>query len=198
MSTSYGFSAEIPLGRIRSFAQERAVEALEQVLGDGIFDADMEELTDDAGGLWLDVRCPEQDMAWSDTRRIDEALGNLANYAVDGFTVLAWLNGVEETVFKGPTEAAAEKARTDWCLREAANYLKLSGINLDALERTLDLVERLAGFTLWGEPGPAGEPFEPTDGLEDCHSTLMDLIAEARGICESAKRPAPPQSARVV
>jgi hypothetical protein len=190
MATSYGFSAEIPLGKIRSFAQERAVEALEQVLGDGINDASMEKLTDEGGHLWLSVQCPEQDMAWTDTRRIDEALVNLAHFATEGFSVRACLNGVDETEFKGPTEAAAAEARMAWCLREAVNYLKLSGANLEALEQALDLVERLAGLTLWDEPGPDGEFFEPTVGLEDSHSVLMDLIAEARRIRAAARQPA--------
>lgn len=43
-------------------------------------------------------------------------------------------------------------------------------------------VERVAALKKWGEPDEDGEPFEPSDGVDDSHSCLMDLIDEARGI----------------
>ena len=43
-------------------------------------------------------------------------------------------------------------------------------------------VERVAALKKWDEPDEDGEPFEPSDGLDDSHSCLMDLIDEARGI----------------
>ena len=43
-------------------------------------------------------------------------------------------------------------------------------------------VERVAALKKWDEPDEDGEPFEPSDGLDDSHSCLMDLIDEARVI----------------
>ena len=64
---------------------------------------------------------------------------------------------------------------------------------IDAGKRLLDetmpqitaadtFVERVAALKKWDEPDEDGEPFEPSDGLDDSHSCLMDLIDEARVI----------------
>jgi hypothetical protein len=188
VSTSYGFSTDIPLGKIRSFAQERAVAALEQVLGDGINDASMEELTDEDGHPWLSVRCPEQGMSHADIQRIDGALEKLAAWAAEGFAVDCFYEAIRETDFHGPTEAAAAKARTVWCLEQAVGFLKRSGVNLEALEQALDLVQGLARLDISGE----------YPDQEDSHARLVRLIQEARMICESAKQSAEPKPAPVV
>lgn len=47
-------------------------------------------------------------------------------------------------------------------------------------------VERVAGLKKWDEPDENGEPFEPSDGLEDSHSCLMDLIDNARSLVQGA------------
>lgn len=188
MSKSYGFYADIPLGKIRSFAQERAIAALEQVLGEGINDASMEELTDEDGRLWLSVQCPEQGMSHADIQRIDGAMENLAAWAVEGFAVDYFYEDVRETDFHGPTEAAAAKARTVWCLEQAVGFLKRSGVNLEVLEQALDLVRGLARLDISGE----------YPDLEDSHARLVRLIREARTICESAKQSAEPKPAPVV
>lgn len=43
-------------------------------------------------------------------------------------------------------------------------------------------VERVAELKKWGEPDSEGKAFEPSDGLEDSHTCLMDLIDDARDV----------------
>lgn len=49
-------------------------------------------------------------------------------------------------------------------------------------EKALAVLEKIAAFKKWGEPNDDGEPFEPSDGVDDSHVCLMDLIDEARAI----------------
>lgn len=46
----------------------------------------------------------------------------------------------------------------------------------------LAFVEKVARLKKWGEPDEIGDPFEPSDGVDDSHSCLMGLIDEARAI----------------
>lgn len=48
--------------------------------------------------------------------------------------------------------------------------------------QALKLVRSIAELPKWGEPDDAGEPFAPSDGLEDSHLVLMQLITEARSL----------------
>lgn len=47
-------------------------------------------------------------------------------------------------------------------------------------------VEKVAGLKLWGETDENGASFEPSDGVDDSHSCLMELIEEARCIIDGA------------
>lgn len=49
-------------------------------------------------------------------------------------------------------------------------------------EKVLALVCQIASLPLSGEKEEDGEPFKPTDGLQDSHDTLMGLIGQARRI----------------
>lgn len=48
--------------------------------------------------------------------------------------------------------------------------------------KALAFVRKVAELKKWGELDEEGEPFEPSDGVEDSHDCLMDLIDEARDI----------------
>ncbi|MFC1337424.1 MAG: hypothetical protein G8D89_16330 [gamma proteobacterium symbiont of Clathrolucina costata] len=50
-----------------------------------------------------------------------------------------------------------------------------------------NFTRKVAGLKQWGEPDEEGNPFEPSDGVDDSHSCLMDLIDEAREIVSQAK-----------
>jgi hypothetical protein len=52
----------------------------------------------------------------------------------------------------------------------------------------IDLVKRIANLKIWGEPDPdnGDQPFYPSDGHEDSHQVLMDLIRESRAIINDA------------
>lgn len=52
----------------------------------------------------------------------------------------------------------------------------------NVVEQSRAFVKRIASLKKWGEPDENGNSFEPSDGLDDSHSCLMDLIDEARGI----------------
>lgn len=58
------------------------------------------------------------------------------------------------------------------------------------IARSLEFVAKVANYKKWGEPDEDndGEPFEPSDGLDDSHSCLMDLIDEAREIMAPDQR----------
>lgn len=67
---------------------------------------------------------------------------------------------------------------------EAALALMLERAN-QALEaqraaNAVQFVQRVAGLLKFGEPDEDGEPFDPSDGVDDSHCCLMDLIDEAR------------------
>lgn len=50
-----------------------------------------------------------------------------------------------------------------------------------AATKSLELSQRISLLHKWGEPVD-GKPYEPTDGLDDSHQTLMSLIEDARAI----------------
>lgn len=52
----------------------------------------------------------------------------------------------------------------------------------NVVEQSRAFVKRIASLKKWGEPDENGNSFEPSDGLDDSHSCLMELIDEARGI----------------
>jgi len=58
-------------------------------------------------------------------------------------------------------------------------------------------VKRIASLKKWGEPDENGKPFEPSDGLDDSHSCLMDLIDEARVISTHASKDVPDPMVKV-
>lgn len=51
----------------------------------------------------------------------------------------------------------------------------------------LALARLIASLPLWGEL-EEGEPFEPSDGLQDSHDALMGLIRKARRIFEPSEQ----------
>lgn len=61
-------------------------------------------------------------------------------------------------------------------------YRSLYAKHIKITERAVEMVKKIAAMKMWGEPDEDGKPFEPSDGLEDSHSALMELIEEARGI----------------
>lgn len=46
----------------------------------------------------------------------------------------------------------------------------------------LQFVENIASMKIWGEVDGDGNVFQPDDGLEDSHATLMNLIEESREV----------------
>lgn len=50
--------------------------------------------------------------------------------------------------------------------------------------KLLEFAQKVSLLKKWGEPDEDGEPFEPSDGVDDSHSCLMDLIDEARDLLE--------------
>ena len=87
------------------------------------------------------------------------------------------------------------------CLRHGEEWRDLVGDNLIVAlaDKILDLqneiaavkgksskseefVKSIAELKIWGEPDEDGNPFEPSDGLDDSHQCLMSKIEEAREI----------------
>lgn len=74
------------------------------------------------------------------------------------------------------------------------------GGRADARSATSDLlafVERVSHLKKWGEPDEEGQPFEPSDRVDDSHSCLMDLIDEARGLLAATLRSDEASSAKI-
>lgn len=69
-----------------------------------------------------------------------------------------------------------------WTDADVISYTKQY---LDAVAKTdkaIAFVKRVAALKKWGERDIAGEPFEPSDGIEDSHKCLMNLIDHARAL----------------
>jgi hypothetical protein len=49
-------------------------------------------------------------------------------------------------------------------------------------QAAIRFVSKVANLKKRGEPDKEGKPFEPSDGIDDSHSCLMDLIDDARDI----------------
>lgn len=64
-------------------------------------------------------------------------------------------------------------------------------------EQSRTFVKHIASLKKWGEPDENGKPFEPSDGLDDSHSCLMDLIDEARVISTHASKDVPDPMVKV-
>lgn len=67
----------------------------------------------------------------------------------------------------------------------------------NVVEQSRAFVKRIASLKKWGEPDENGKPFEPSDGLDDSHSCLMDLIDEARVISTHASKDVPDPMVKV-
>lgn len=49
--------------------------------------------------------------------------------------------------------------------------------------RAVSIVTRIAALKKWGEKDEQGHPYQPSDGYEDSHLCLMNLIDNARSCC---------------
>lgn len=61
-------------------------------------------------------------------------------------------------------------------------------------EKTDKFVQQVAGLSIWGYGKDDGTVYEecetPSEGTDDSHTCLMELIEQARGICNSPVRTA--------
>ena len=60
---------------------------------------------------------------------------------------------------------------------------------MDEINTAQQLVEQIAGLSIWGFDNNDGEPYaecdEPSDGYLDSHYALMDMIENARRILKT-------------
>lgn len=131
MSARYGCSTEIHLPAITS-AIAASVEGLKKIHG-WVNDARLNDESASDGTVWLNVQCPEQNYGHSFVKDLDEAIDDLAQYALDGFAVEYVYEGDQGVDFYGPTPEAKANAKRNWNFSKAARYLKEEGIHFESV-----------------------------------------------------------------
>lgn len=106
----------------------------------------------------------------------------------------AALNDASSVVDAGENEDYAYQAELE-AGNDLLDHMRHTGNSLAGVEgggadahplpsKLLAFAQRISLLKKWGEPNENGEPFEPSDGVDDSHSCLMDLIDEARDLLE--------------
>ncbi len=134
MSARYGCSTGIHLPAITSTIAA-SVEGLEKILR-WINDAQINDESASNGTVWLNVQCPEQNCGHSFVKDLDEAIDDLAQYALNGFAVEHVYEGDQGVDFYGQTPETKAISKRNWNFRKAARYLKEEGIHLESLLKT--------------------------------------------------------------
>ncbi len=131
MSARYGCSTEIHLP---AFTPEMAtaIEGLKKILK-WINDAQINDESASDGTVWLNVRCPEQNCGHTFIKNLDEAIDDLAQYALNGFAVEYMYEGDQGVDFCGSTPETKAIAKRNWNFSKAAHHLEEEGIHLESL-----------------------------------------------------------------
>jgi hypothetical protein len=129
----------------------------------------------------------------------DDAVGvvSILYAALDDASHVVVAGEDEDCAYQADLEAG--RALLDRMNHAAGPYEKrLNGGRTDACSAPSDLlafVEKVSCLKKWGEMDDEGQPFEPSDGVDDSHSCLMDLIDEARGLLACQPQPIEPGNA---
>lgn len=100
--------------------------------------------------------------------------------AAEARSAIAYFDFADEiTTYLVDEQGDSDYENSEWY--EADGTTKIIG-GKTRQEKAIAVLEKIATLKKWGEADENGEPFEPSDGADDSHECLMDLIDEAREI----------------